>query len=215
MSSPDSYSGHDTRGTNAVEREGRQGEQRPIASAACQNQDRASGSQARAAGRSTVYDLVSGCLCFSSHDCSRGDLAPQLNPADIDEESALSSIASQSSESTQTAPGSSTSRYQHDVSPQSALIQHQNPSRNASPGSSQQVHLALQDTLPHEPESALTTSVVDINTRWRRYLEGTSTQARCVYPVANEDTGQEVPCGYTGRTHATKRHIETTHLKIK
>jgi hypothetical protein len=79
-------------------------------------------------------------------------------------------------------------------------------SSTVSPASSIYNHIPPICTRSPTPES-------DKESTWRKYMTGTCQKAVCRYPVKKGDA--MVECGYKGRTHATKRHIETIHFDIK
>ncbi|KDQ64490.1 hypothetical protein JAAARDRAFT_28120 [Jaapia argillacea MUCL 33604] len=48
---------------------------------------------------------------------------------------------------------------------------------------------------------------------WLQYAQAEGAQHRCTWPTIKDDV--HTPCGYLSRKHLVKRHIQTTHMKIK
>jgi hypothetical protein len=53
----------------------------------------------------------------------------------------------------------------------------------------------------------------ELDNSWKLHIEGEDLNTRCTWKIMVNGVEQE--CGFTSRKHATKRHIETTHLLIK
>jgi hypothetical protein len=53
----------------------------------------------------------------------------------------------------------------------------------------------------------------ELDNAWKLHIEGEDLNTRCTWKIMVNGVEQE--CSFTSRKHATKRHIETTHLLIK
>ena len=94
----------------------------------------------------------------------------------------------------------------------------------------------LQPSSASSYASTESSVVDDDDDEWRGYVEGTADRAVCTWPCHVEGGTKPIACGFTSkyvgpplaspghtegscrafnRKHSTKRHIETTHLKIK